>query len=69
MFDDVDEGMAMFKLVTTGNDLPPGDFLVPPDIDGYSLPSDWYLLLGGETGKALRHDIPLSPEMPLAFLP
>ncbi|KPJ91940.1 MAG: hypothetical protein AMJ53_10390 [Gammaproteobacteria bacterium SG8_11] len=69
MFDEVDEGTAMFKLVETRSDLPTGDFLIPLDVDGYSLPSDWYLLLGRETGKALRHEIPLSPEMPLEFPP
>jgi hypothetical protein len=69
MFDEVDEGMAMFKMVAASQDLPVDSPLVALDVDGYNLPADWYLLLGGETGKALRGEIPLSPEMPLEFPP
>ena len=64
MFDEVDEGTAMFKLTATGDQLPPRSKLVPLTVDGYPLPSDWYLRLGGETGRLLRGEIPLSPEMP-----
>jgi hypothetical protein len=69
MFDEADEGMAMFKMVAASQDLPVDSPLVALDVDGYNLPADWYLLLGGETGKALRGEIPLSPEMPLEFPP
>ena len=69
MFDEVDEGTAMFKLVTTSEQLPEGEILVPLDIDGYNLPSDWYLLLGGATGEMFRGEIPLSPEIPIALPP
>ena len=69
MFDEVDEGTAMFKLVTTGEQLPAGEILVPLNIDGYDLPSDWYLRLGGATGEMLRGEIPLSPKIPIELPP
>jgi len=65
MFDEVDEGTAMFKLAPTAQQIPVEGFFVPLNIDGYALPSDWYLRLGGETGKALRGEIPLSAQLPL----
>jgi hypothetical protein len=65
MFDEVDEGTAMFKLAATKNQLPANANLVPLDVDGCNLPSDWYLRLGGETGKMLRGDIPLTQDIPI----
>lgn len=65
MFDEVDEGTAMFKLAATEEELPEGNSLVPLNIDGFDLPSDWYLILGGMTGQMLRGEIPLSPELPV----
>ena len=58
MFDEVDEGTAIFKVTNT----PPtqAHFL------GYeSLPSDWYLRLVGEGAKMLRGKIPVSAEIPI----
>jgi hypothetical protein len=66
MFDEVDEGTAMFKLAVSSEELPGGGVLVPLDVDGQTLPSDWYLRLGGATGRMLRGEIPLSPEMPIS---
>lgn len=65
MFDEVDEGTAMFKLAPTQDQLPAGAKLVPLDADGCSLPSDWYLQLGGATGQMLRGEIKLTPEIPI----
>lgn len=65
MFDEVDEGTAMFKLAPTAQQVPVGGSFVPLDIDGHALPRDWYLRLGGETGKAMRGQIPLSPQLPI----
>jgi hypothetical protein len=65
MFNEVDEGMAMFKLATSQKDLPADGSLVPLDIDGYDLTSDWYLQLGCETGRMLRGERTLSPDFPL----
>jgi len=64
MFDECDEGTAMFKLACEQVDLPVGAHLVPLNIDGYSVPSDWYLQLGGRTGMMLRGEISLSRDLP-----
>ena len=66
MFDEVDEGTAMFKLAPRPKQLPVGATLVPLNIDGYSLPSDWYLRVGREITKMTRGDIPLTRQMPIA---
>jgi len=63
MFDEVDEGTAMFKLAPTAADLPTGASLVPLDADGVALPSDFYLRVGGAATALLRGDLPLSPEL------
>lgn len=57
MFDEVDEGTAIFKVTST----PPreGHFV------GYEgLPSDWYLRLVGEGAKMLRGQRPVTATMP-----
>jgi hypothetical protein len=66
MFDEVDEGTAMFKLAPTPAQLPAQGTFVPLDIDGVNLPSDWYLRLANEAGKMLRGEIPLQGTMPIA---
>jgi hypothetical protein len=64
MFDEVDEGTAMFKLAPTQAQLPQGSF-VPLNIDGEALPSDWYLRLADEGAKMLRGEIPLTSTRPI----
>lgn len=54
MFDEVDEGTAMFKLAPTSNEIPSQGMWVALDIDGFSLPSDWYLRMATETGRIIR---------------
>jgi hypothetical protein len=66
MFDEVDEGTAMYKLAPTANELPAQGSFVPLDIDGNSLPSDWYLRLAREASRMLRGDIPLQNTIPIA---
>ncbi len=66
MFDEVDEGTAMFKLAPTAAQLPASGTFVPLDIDGVSLPSDWYLRLANAAGKMLRGEIPLQARLPIA---
>jgi hypothetical protein len=58
MFDEVDEGTAIFKVTNS----PPthGHFL------GYEgLPSDWYLRLAGEGIRMLRKQRPITAEIPI----
>ncbi len=53
MFDEVDESTAMFKVAASRRDAPGGIPLVTLDVDGQSLPSDWYLRLAREAQKRL----------------
>jgi hypothetical protein len=59
MFDEVDEGTAIFKCT---NDPPVGDGAEFLSYEG--LPSDHYLRLVGEGGKMLRGETPLSESIP-----
>ncbi len=53
MFDEVDEGTAMYKLAASGAQAPREAGFLTLDADGERLPSDWYLRLAGETQRAL----------------
>ena len=66
MFDEVDEGTAMFKLVANKQDLPKEaqEHLVHLSINGEKLPNDWYLRLAKQGGKMLRGEIKLTPTIP-----
>jgi hypothetical protein len=58
MFDEVDEGTAVFKVSST----PPTQV----HFVGYEgLPSDWYLRLVGEGARMLRGERPLSTPIPI----
>lgn len=59
MFDEVDEGTAIFKCT---NQVPVGDGVSFLDYKG--LPSDHYLRLTGLGGKMLRGEIPMSAAIP-----
>ena len=65
MFDEVDEGTAMFKLEPTRAELPAAGNFVPLNVDGINLPSDWYLRLANEASEMLRGDIPLQTQVPI----
>lgn len=54
MFDEVDEGTAMYKMVTAQTGLPKDSQLIPLDIDGCKLNSDFYLRLASATADATR---------------
>ena len=54
MFDEVDEGTAMFKLAPTHDSAPTGVPIVTLDTDGEQLPSDWYLRLARDAQRRLR---------------
>ena len=64
-FDGMDDGTAMFKLVPRIGGLPVGGSFLSLDVDGYDLPSDWFLRLAGESGRLLRREIPLSSALPI----
>jgi hypothetical protein len=54
MFDEVDEGTAMFKLARSPRDAPLQPPTVTLDADGDTLPADWYLRLAREAQLWLR---------------
>jgi len=63
MFDEVDEGTAIFKVTNDPPVVSPAQF-VTLDIDGYDVASDEYLWLAGQAGKALRGEIPAEQTRP-----
>jgi hypothetical protein len=63
MFDEVDEGTAIFKCTNNPPTSGGSKFLT---LDG--LPSDFYLRLAGQAGKLFRGEISLSTEVPAAML-
>jgi hypothetical protein len=64
MFDEVDEGTAIFKVSNTPPRPGGVDMFVTYNMDGYSLPSDEYLWLTGQIGRALRDEIPVNQARP-----
>lgn len=59
MFDEIDEGTAIFK-ITNSPPVGPSKFeSFEPDI-----PSDYYLFLTGIAGKMLKKEIPLEKNIP-----
>jgi len=58
MFDEVDEGTAIFKCT---NNPPVG---ASKFLTYEGLPSDYYLWLVGQAGRMLRGEIPLTEEIP-----
>ena len=71
MFDEIDEGTAMFKCATTQAEVPnPNQFsggqqFISLDEDGENLDSDYYLRLASCTAKILRGEEPLTVDVPV----
>ena len=65
MFDEVDEGTAIFKAAPTQADLPTTGSWLALDQDGESVPTDWYLRLGGAAAKSAHGQIPNLATLPL----
>ena len=61
MFDEVNEGTAVFKLAAKRQDAPTQGFWLTLDADGEALPSDWYLKLSGEITKLFHGEPVTSP--------
>jgi hypothetical protein len=56
MFDEVDEGTALFPTEARENRLPAGANLTALDQDGCALPDDWYLRITGKAADYLRRN-------------
>jgi hypothetical protein len=65
MFDEVDEGTAIYKVTENDSQTPTTGQFVALDADGENLPSDWYLRLTGEAAKMLRNQISLTSTIPI----
>ena len=64
MFDEVNEGTAVFKAASKRSDAPDQGFWLTLDADGYNLPSDWYLRLAGEITRMFHGEAEPSEKMP-----
>ena len=64
MFDEVNEGTAMFKAASHRTDAPDQGYWLTLDADGGDLPSDWYLRLAGEITRAFHKNALLAPTLP-----
>ena len=65
MFDEVDEGTAMFEIAENASMEPTTGAFLSLDADGEALPSDWYLRLAGEASRVLRGERALAPGRPI----
>lgn len=65
MFDEVNEGTAVFKLAAKRQDAPEQGFWLTLDADGEDLPSDWYLRLAREITRMFHGETQPSEKMPL----
>jgi hypothetical protein len=65
MFDEVDEGTALFKVAPTPAQQPAQGTFVPLNIDGQALPADWYLRLTGAASAILRGQAGPSATIPI----
>ena len=64
MFDEVDEGTAILKVVASRQEAPDQGYWLTLDGDGAELPSDWYLRLAGEITRMFHGDIKPDPRVP-----
>jgi hypothetical protein len=69
MFDEVNEGTAMYKIAATSADAPVGLQVVNMDTDGECLPNDWYLRLAGAATRVLRGEAALTETIPISAPP
>jgi hypothetical protein len=64
MFDEVNEGTAIFKAAATRKDAPAQGYWLTLDADGLTLPNDWYLQLARDISKMFRGTMKVTPETP-----
>jgi hypothetical protein len=64
MFDEVNEGTAIFKAASHRKDAPDQGYWLTLDADGQELPSDWYLRLAGEITRMFHGEIQPNPQLP-----
>jgi hypothetical protein len=70
MFDEIDEGTALYKIAPTTNEIPATAAtnqyqFFALNADGYSLPSDWYLRVTQQGEQTIHQAIPLNGLLPI----
>jgi hypothetical protein len=65
MFDEVNEGTAIFKAASRRKDAPDQGYWLTLDADGRELPSDWYLRLAGEITRMFHGDLRPDSRLPI----
>jgi len=68
MFDEVNEGTAIFKAAASRKDAPEPGYWLTLDADGDNLPNDWYLRLAATISQMFHGTVPASPVMPISTL-
>lgn len=69
MFDEVDEGTAILKVVPHRNQAPDQGYWLTLDADGNELPNDWYLRLAGEITRMFHGEAAPDPALPSNPMP
>jgi hypothetical protein len=64
MFDEVNEGTAIFKAASHRKDAPDQGYWLTLDADGADLPSDWYLRLAGEITRVFHGEVAPDSRLP-----
>jgi hypothetical protein len=64
MFDEVNEGTAIFKAAPLRTDAPDQGYWLTLDADGEYLPSDWYLRIATEISRVFHGTAPLTVNIP-----
>jgi hypothetical protein len=64
MFDEVNEGTAVFKIAPKRSLAPEQGYWLTLDADGEELPGDWYLKLSGEITRVYHGDRAVSEKLP-----
>ena len=64
MFDEVNEGTALFKVTSLRSEAPNWPNWITLDADGDILPSDWYMRLAYETQRIYQGQIPNTQATP-----
>ncbi|WGS47852.1 hypothetical protein LFL97_38645 (plasmid) [Burkholderia sp. JSH-S8] len=64
MFDEVNEGTAIFNVAGKRGDAPDQGYWLTLDADGRALPSDWYLRFAYEAARMVRGESPVTDVVP-----
>ncbi|QNI37982.1 glycoside hydrolase family 71/99-like protein [Edaphobacter albus] len=65
MFDEVNEGTAIFKAAPSRKDAPKPGFWLTLDADGETLPNDWYLKISAAISQMFHGTAPPTEQIPI----